>query len=374
MLRPQFTRGQISDLEMEENHVQNLFERMSSSPGLWTDNVDLTPLFFNLTLDSATEFLFGESVNSQNLQPRTDATKPSPSEKMAELDWSSFAQHFDEANIAALIRSRLFDLYYLYNPKSFQNDCREIHKCVDYFVKLALSGEKHPSKKSAYVFSYELAQVIRDPVELRGQLINILLAGRDTTAGLLGFTFYILARHPEVYDRLRKTILDHFGIGRENISFESLKSCTYLQHVISEVLRLEPVVPENARHSVNNTTLPRGGGSDGQSPVYIRAGEEIMYNVRIMQRRRDIWGQDAEEFRPERWQGLKAGWEYLPFNGGPRICLGQQFALTEAGYVIVRMLQRYDKIENLDPKPLKHRFTQTTAPLELLVRLRKAEE
>jgi cytochrome P450 len=51
---------------------------------------------------------------------------------------------------------------------------------------------------------------------------------------------------------------------------------------------------------------------------------------------------DADEFLLERWSGYKPGWEYFPFNGGPRICLGQQFALAEAGYVVVRMLQKYD--------------------------------
>ena len=373
MMRPQFTRGQISDLELEEVHVQNLFDRIPSGSGQWTDEVDLRPLFFNLTLDSATEFLFGESVKSQILKNGATSLKTSTAEDSAGLDWSSFGEHFDIANAVVITRFRLLEFYWLYKPKAFRDACREIHKCVDYFVQLALSGKKPPEKENSYVFSYELAKITQDPSELRGQLLHILLAGRDTTAGLLGWVFYFLARNPDMYDRLRKTILDHFGTGRETITFESLKSCSYLQYVLSEVLRIETIVPENGRRAAKNTTLPRGGGPDGQSPIYIRKGEEVMYNVRLMHRRKDIWGEDAEEFNPDRWKGLKCGWEYLPFSGGPRICVGQQFALTEAGYVIARILQRYDKIENLDPKPLKHRHTQTTAPFEVLVRFHRAD-
>lgn len=82
----------------------------------------------------------------------------------------------------------------------------------------------------------------------------------------------------------------------------------------------------------------------GTSPVYIKKDEEVNYSVYVMHRRTDIWGPDASLFKPERWDGRKTGWEYLPFNGGPRICIGQQFALTEAGYVIVRLLQRFEGV------------------------------
>ena len=111
------------------------------------------------------------------------------------------------------------------------------------------------------------------------------------------------------------------------------------------------------------------------APVYVRKGQEVNYIVHVMHRRKDIWGEDAHEFRPERWEGKKVGWEFLPFNGGPRICLGQQFALTEAGYVIVRMLQRFDACEQLEEDSVvRHQYSLTTSPLRCMVRLREAEE
>lgn len=67
-----------------------------------------------------------------------------------------------------------------------------------------------------------------------------------------------------------------------------------------------------------------------------------------MHRRKDIYGSDADQFRPGRWENdalRNVGWAYLPFNGGPRVCLGQDFALLEAGYTIVRLLQTFEIIE-----------------------------
>lgn len=83
-----------------------------------------------------------------------------------------------------------------------------------------------------------------------------------------------------------------------------------------------------------------------------------------MHRRKDLWGPDADEFVPERWDGLRPGWEYLPFNGGPRICIGQQLALTEAGYVTVRLLQCFRQMESLDTSDWQESLGLTCAPLQ----------
>lgn len=373
LLRPQFSRNQVADLNLEETHVQNLFSRLEVQPDSWTKLVDLAPLFFNLTLDSATEFLFGESVRSQLVGPMSKKS----SSQDAELDWSSFGKSFDRANTVITYQSRLLDFYFLYCPRYFREDCAATQRFADHYVNLALKGELDSSteKSGHYVFLRELVKETRDPNELRSQLLNVLLAGRDTTAGLLGWTFYLLARHPDAYSKLRAVIIETFGTTTSGIKFESLKSCTYLQNVLSEVLRLHPVVPENSRRAVRNTTLPRGGGPDGLAPIYIPAGEEVAYNVHMMHHRKDIWGEDADEFRPERWVGRRPGWEFLPFNGGPRICLGQQFALTEAAYVIARIIQRFDKLDKLDTSTVtKHQYTSTTAPVQVLVRMHQAPE
>lgn len=346
--------------------------------------MDLSPLFFRLTLDSATEFLFGESVDSQLAALPAGLSHEKKAADGGTLDWTAFGPAFDAGTMALGVRGRLSELYWMYNPKSFRDSCKVVNRYADYYVNLALKSDQSQHeinlekghKKQKYVFLQELVKSTRDPIELRSQLLNILLAGRDTTAGLLGWTFYCLVRHPTVFTKLREVILENFGPYKENpknITFESLKACTYLQHVLSETLRVYTTVPLNSRRATKNTTIPRGGGPDGNSPVYVKNGQEVNYSVHVMHRRKDIWGLDADQFNPDRWIGRKPGWEFLPFNGGPRICLGQQFALTEAGYVIVRMLQKFDKIENFDPEPIaRHQYSVTTAPAKVIIRLHEA--
>ncbi len=70
-----------------------------------------------------------------------------------------------------------------------------------------------------------------------------------------------------------------------------------------------------------------------------------------MHRREDLYGGDAHEFRPERWEELRVAFQYLPFNGGPRICIGQQFALTQIAFITFRLLQTFKNIESRDERP-----------------------
>ena len=93
-------------------------------------------------------------------------------------------------------------------------------------------------------------------------------------------------------------------------------------------LRLYPPVPLNTRFCKHTTILPRGGGPDGLSPMLVRKGMPVAYSVYHMQRREDLYGPDAASFRPERWEGGKLDgieYAYVPFNGGPRMCLGSEF-------------------------------------------------
>lgn len=229
-----------------------------------------------------------------------------------------FAYAFDTSQRYLATRARFGDRYWLVTSSEFHKCNKAVHEFVDYFVRLALNHElkektleKGEGKKDRYVFLEELASQTRDPKELRDQLLNILLAGRDTTASLLGWLFYLLARDPTTFQKLRRAVLQDFGTDTENISFSTLKNCQYLQHCLNDTLRVLPVVPFNGRRALKDTTIPRGGGPDGLSPIYVKKGQEIAYTVHVMHRRKDLWGEDAEEFKPERWQGRRPGWEYL---------------------------------------------------------------
>lgn len=331
MIRPSFVRDQVSDLELEERHVQAMMRALPVRHDGWTEKLDLQVLFFRLTLDSATEFLFGESVNSQDInlpgEAQLDGVATAPQ------DEKTFANAFDASQRHLARRSRFMDKYWIYDSLGFRKSCKQTHDFADHFVRLALNHElkekalEKGHSKEKYIFLEALAAQTQDPVELRSQLLHVLLAGRDTTASLLGWLFYLLVRHPAIFDKLRSTIIDEFGSYKnpQSITFRNLKSCRYLQYCLNETLRLYPVVPVNSRRATKDTTLPRGGGPDGNSPIFVRKDQQVDYSVHVMHHRKDLWGEDADEFKPERWIGRKVGWEYLPFNGGPRICLGRTY-------------------------------------------------
>ncbi|CAI5755862.1 unnamed protein product [Candida verbasci] len=344
MLRPQFSRNQVGHVKALEPHVQLLKQHIIKNKGSF---FDLQELFFRFTIDSATEFLFGESVGSLKdeaigFNQEGDELNKIPCRK-------EFAQAFNVSQTYLSNRATLQKLYWLIDSKEFRESNKIVHKFSDYYINKVLNATPEEiEKQSGYVFLYELVKETRDPQTLKDQALNILLAGRDTTAGLLSFAIFELAQHPEMWEKLRKEILEAFGNDvSELITFESLKKCEYLKAVINESLRMYPSVPKNGRVAVKNTTIPRGGGPDGNSPILVKKGTTVIYNINATHFDEVYYGKDAKEFKPERWfeeSTRKLGWSYLPFNGGPRICLGQQFALTEASYVIARLVQTCSKL------------------------------
>lgn len=98
---------------------------------------------------------------------------------------------------------------------------------------------------------------------------------------------------------------------------------------------------------MKTTILPTGGGPDGNNPILVRKGELVVFSQYVNSRKKNIYGENADLFLPERWEsgGLSnIGWAYFPFSGGPRQCLGEDFALMEVSYTVVRLLQTFPAI------------------------------
>lgn len=117
-------------------------------------------------------------------------------------------------------------------------------------------------------------------------------------------------------------------------------------------LRLYPVFPQMNRVARVDTILPRGGGSDGKSPVFTPAGTGFDTSWYNLHRLKNVWGEDADDFQPDRWkEDFKPDpLQYMPFGIGSRSCLGRVKARVEASYVIVRILQEFSQIESRDSK------------------------
>ncbi|PYH44630.1 cytochrome P450 [Aspergillus saccharolyticus JOP 1030-1] len=351
MVRPNFVKEQVAHLDSFEELMNDLLALIPADG----TTVDLQDLFFGFTIDSATDFLFGHSVHS--LKKRRAGL---PQSIEAEKD---FAEAFNYSQDAIATRARLGKLMYFYrDPKAARCD-RICHDLVEQFVEKAVRVRERYSKEDSdsqenhrYLFLDGLARQTGDRTRIRDELLNVLLAGRDTTASLLSNLFFMLAKHPEVWKKLRDEVATLEG---RTPTYEQLRNLTYLKYCLNESLRLHPVVPANARFAQTDTILPTGGGPDGKSPILVPKGSVVSYSVFAMHRRKDFFGPDAQEFRPERWADLRPGWEYLPFNGGPRICVGQQYALTEAGYVTTRLAQKFSTLESRDPGPWEESLTLT---------------
>ncbi|RFU72447.1 cytochrome p450 [Trichoderma arundinaceum] len=351
LIRPQFTRDRVSDLHCFESHIQTLFKAMANGGPLQGENqavdlssangrrIDACDLFFRYTLDVATDFLLGNDVKSLST-PKQD-----------------FAESFNDVQRIQNILVRVSRLRWLIPKRAYFAGLRVINHFVNHFIQRALRMSPdelaaHTKSDKDYTFLHELASFTRDPKMLRDQIVAVLLAGRDTTASTLSWAIYELSRHPQAVTRLRNEILETVGEDRLP-TYDHLKNMPYLKAVLNETLRLYPVVPFNVRVALKDTTLPRGGGPDGSEPLPVLKDTPIGYSTLVMQRRPDLYPPASETFAdpgvfsPERW----AVWhpkphDYIPFNAGPRICIGQQFALTEMSYTLCRLFQRFERVQS----------------------------
>lgn len=219
-----------------------------------------------------------------------------------------------------------------------------------------------------YVFLDKLMEVTTDSEVLRDEALNIMLAGRSTTASLILSIFYELSRNPEIWAKLRAEIIELFGKGKlpeelATLTFESFKRCVYLWNVINETLRLYPPLLLNLRKAIQDKYLHQGEGSNEEDPCLINKGEYVPLHVYFMHRLEDIFGHDAAVYNPDRWTSIysKVGSAFMPFVTGLRVCLGQQYALTEASYATVRLMQMFANIEshNCTAYPPPKRITAT---------------
>jgi cytochrome P450 len=165
LLRRHFIRMQYQNLEGFREHVENLVESLSSSTGL----IDLQPFFFRLTLDTTISTILGQTIESFK-------------QETGDL----FTKSFNEASLVTSTRVRLGDLYWLYAPRGFFAACKIIKTYTDQFVKDSLRQNGHDMKGSTDdTFITDLYAEHRDISLVRDQVLNVLIAGRDTTAATM---------------------------------------------------------------------------------------------------------------------------------------------------------------------------------------------
>ncbi|QUC16024.1 uncharacterized protein UV8b_00265 [Ustilaginoidea virens] len=331
LIRPMFIKDRVRDLDICHRWTNTLIEHIPNDG----ETVDMCDLFYRMTLDVTTDFLLGASAGSLD-NPQGE-----------------FSRAFTKVQRAQMILTILAPFAPYLPKRHYYKSIQKLEEFVNPYIAatLELSNEeleKLSKSDRDFTFLHNIALYSKDPKVIRDQIMAVLLAGRDTTASTLSWTMYELCNYPKVWAKLRQQVLDIVGPTRKP-TYEDLKSMRYLNHAIDETLRLYPAVPYNWRAAVTDTTLP---GEEGQPDIAANKEDTVLYSTLAMQRRRDLYPPVSEKFAdpgiysPDRWEHwTPKPWQYLPFNGGPRICIGQNFALTEMAFVLVRLLQRYERIE-----------------------------
>ncbi|KAH7692451.1 Abieta-7,13-dien-18-ol hydroxylase protein [Dioscorea alata] len=257
-----------------------------------------------------------------------------------------FSRAFDDSN--HIVFHRYSDLFWKvkrYLNIGIEARLKKNLKVIDGFV-FQLIHEKRELMKSGLerdkedILSRFILESERDPETmtdkyLRDIILNFLIAGKDTSANTLTWFFYMLCKHPLVQEKIVVEIKEAMGeeglIGdiksfTSSLTDQVLDKMQYLHAALTETLRLYPAVPVDAKCAEEDDVLPNG--------LKMKKGDGITYLIYAMARMVDLWGDDAEEFRPERW--LKNGkfqpespFKFVTFNAGPRICLGKEFAYRQ---------------------------------------------
>ncbi|HEU5434161.1 MAG TPA: cytochrome P450, partial [Thermomicrobiales bacterium] len=196
-----------------------------------------------------------------------------------------------------------------------------------------------------------------DDVTIRYEINTFLVAGHETTSGLLSFALYFLSKHPDVAARARAEVDRVFGEGTVLPTYEQVRALTYVSQVLKETLRLWPTAPGFARRPLAPDTLAETWA--------IEPTDVIRVITPLLHRDPSVWGPDAESFdsdnfAPEAEQQRPAN-AYKPFGTGQRACIGRQFALQEATLVLGMLLHRFE-LDDAENYQLRIRQTLTIKP------------
>ncbi|GJZ67139.1 cytochrome P450 [Tanacetum coccineum] len=256
-----------------------------------------------------------------------------------------FSRAFDDANVLSFRRyiDKSWKIKKYLNIGS-EAELKKSIKIVDEFIYKVIQIKIAQMQKPKDEFSHKKDDILsrfvlinnNDPKYLRDIILNFVLAGKDPIAITMLWFIYELSKHPEVQDRMVKEIKEAINMKEEitnvaefaaRVTEASFENMQYLQAALTETVRLYPALPVDPKICFSDDVLP-----DGCS---VKKGSVVAFTPYAMGKMKFIWGDDAHEFKPERWidrNGLfrtESPFKFTAFQAGPRTCLGRDFAYRQ---------------------------------------------
>ncbi|MFA9289643.1 MAG: cytochrome P450 [Solirubrobacteraceae bacterium] len=316
----------------------------------WSDNavIDFADSMGSLTIEIVTKALFGANVSDrvEGVRKSIDLLNGTAS-FLARLPLENFKW-----------TSKIFKIKKLKRAKEYLDNT--IYTIINDRKK---SSENHHDLLSMFmdVKNEETKQGMSD-VELKDEMITLFIAGHETTVISLSWTIYLLSQHQDSIQKIRDE-LNEFIVG-DYPTFEELPKLKFLTNVINESMRLYPPVFFIARTSLIEDNL---GG------YYISKNQNIGINIFGMHRHPDYWV-EPNSFLPERFNNFDLKGDnrfvFLPFGGGPRICIGNNFAIMEMQIILCGILKNFD-IELVSKTPKVTPYLTLKPSPSIKIRIKK---
>nr|GAT51517.1 predicted protein [Mycena chlorophos] len=380
MTRPFFKRERVSDFALFDRYslvaIDAIKQRLRSG-----FPVDFQDIITRFAMDASGEFLFGYDARTLDagLPYPHNALKTTATDGKIALNADhkkslEFAEALNRAQVATMQRGPLGPAWPLFEfwSNKILREMGTITEFLDPILQRAIGGRDGSAARNSAAAKENLEKMVarnvvkdrevqegetlvehllhytQDQKILRDEILNIGLAGRDTTSSLLTFVIYMLTAHPHALAKLRAEVLEVVGPNAAP-THEMIREMKYMRAVLNETLRLYPPVPLNMRSTTEPVVLPPV--KPGEKPFYIPANTRVPFATIAMHRRPDLWGPDALQWDPERFIDQRLHkyltpnpFIFLPFSAGPRICLGQQFAYHETSVFLVRFLQAFSGV------------------------------
>ena len=257
----------------------------------------------------------------------------------------------------------------LRTKRHYEADIRLLHEISDQLIAERRRDPNADQKKDL------LARMLagRDPKtgaglsdeNIRYQMVTFLIAGHETTSGLLSFALYFLLKNPAALEKARAEV--DAVLGRELPSVQHLSNLTYLDQILKETLRIWPTAPAIGLRPLQDTVI--GGRYE------LKTDDTVMVLLPMLHRDPAVWGDDVEAFRPERFapeafDNLPDN-AWKPFGNGQRACIGRPFAMQEAQLVLASVLQRFELVQADPTYQLKIKETLTLKPQDFRIRAKR---